>query len=161
MTFLEEEFTLLWRIKLKLHAQELKIFVSPSNKEKKKIKTQNNKILTFIGIPISKNLLQNLHSLIQSTKRIAIVGRRNAGKSTFLNALLRRNILPHHHAATTAVPTEVNKSITKILLEKIIFNNSKPKIKKKKTNKHTNKSYNQTNKQIKTKAIHKNCLLIT
>ncbi len=48
-----------------------------------------------------------LRNIFNQPVRIAVVGRPNAGKSTFTNSLFGRNILPDLHATCTAVTTEV------------------------------------------------------
>lgn len=56
---------------------------------------------------ISTKLLLELQETTKKPLRVAIVGRPNAGKSTFINALLERDIVPCHHDPCTAVATEV------------------------------------------------------
>ena len=54
-----------------------------------------------------------MQSLQQDLYRVVITGRSRAGKSTLLNALIRRRICPSNSVLTTAVPIFISPSDTK------------------------------------------------
>ena len=68
------------------------------------------KDLTKWGINLEEegeNLLNELIKFGREPLKIAIVGKSNVGKSTFLNALLQRDILPESHEACTGCVLEI------------------------------------------------------
>lgn len=60
----------------------------------------------------SEALMNELEKFSSDPLKIAIVGKSNVGKSTFLNALLQNNILPESHEACTGCVLEIRYAET-------------------------------------------------
>ena len=60
----------------------------------------------------SEQLIAELRRFASDPLKIAIVGKSNVGKSTFLNALLRNNVLPESHEACTGCVLEIRYAET-------------------------------------------------
>ena len=88
-------------------------FLPAQMKKANKLKTRLEKIIgTFEEI--QKDHRQPMYQIVNSISEfinqpisIAIVGRPNAGKSTFINALLKRNLLPHSSDTCTGCKLEI------------------------------------------------------
>ena len=66
---------------------------------------------------LQRSFREIIARLQEKTFRIAVVGEFSSGKSTFLNALLGRDILTHGREETTATVTEIMHDNTKERLE--------------------------------------------
>src|SRR5699024_3381209 len=69
--------------------------------------TQNMIVKFYNTQPTHKEIEEIVHRLKNETFEVMVVGEFNSGKSTFVNALMERSIMPSSSDPTTAVLTKV------------------------------------------------------
>jgi predicted GTPase len=77
--------------------------------------TKNTKIFEIPNtLPEDKKEIYSYAKLCPKNPIISIIGPYSAGKSSFINTLCKKDILPTHTSQTTSIPTFISKGNNKI-----------------------------------------------